>query len=60
MSREDPLGEEMASHSNILAWRTPWTKEHGRLQSMGRKESDMAEVTEHTRYSLMDLRNPQT
>ena len=50
----------MAIHSNILAWRTPWTKEHGRLQSMGRKESDMAEVTEHAGYSLMDLPNPQT
>ena len=25
----------MASHSSILAWRIPWTKEPGRLQSMG-------------------------
>ena len=32
---EDPLGKEMATHSNILAWRTPWTEEPGRLQSMG-------------------------
>ena len=40
MSREDPLGEEMASHSNILAWRIPWTEEPGRLQSMGSQESD--------------------
>ena len=29
---EDPLEEEMASHSSILAWETPWTKEPGRLQ----------------------------
>ena len=28
-------GEEMATHSSILAWRTPWTEEPGRLQSMG-------------------------
>ena len=28
---EDPLEEEMATHSNILAWRIPWTEELGRL-----------------------------
>ena len=28
---EDPLGEEMATHSSILAWRIPWTEEPGRL-----------------------------
>ena len=32
--REDPLEEGMAMHSSILAWRTPWTEESGRLQSM--------------------------
>ena len=32
---EDPLGEEMATHSSILAWRIPWTEEPGGLQSMG-------------------------
>ena len=32
---EDPLEEEMATHSSILAWRIPWTKEPGGLQSMG-------------------------
>ena len=35
LGREDPLGKEMATHSSILAWRTPWMEEHGRLQSMG-------------------------
>ena len=29
--------KEMAAHSNILAWRIPWTEEPGRLQSMGSK-----------------------
>ena len=43
LGREDPLDEEMATHSNILAWRTPWTEEPGRLQSMGSQESDMTE-----------------
>ena len=32
---EDPLGEGMATHSSILAWRIPWTEEPGRLQPMG-------------------------
>ena len=32
---EDPLEKEMAAHSSILAWKIPWTKEPGRLQSMG-------------------------
>ena len=32
---EDPLEEEMATHSNILAWRIPWTEEPGGLQSIG-------------------------
>ena len=30
---EDPLEEEMATHSSILAWRIPWTEEPGGLQS---------------------------
>ena len=33
--QEDPLEEEMATHSSILAWRIPWTEEPGGLQSMG-------------------------
>ena len=33
-SQEDPLEEEMSTHSSILAWRTPWTEEPGGLQSM--------------------------
>ena len=34
LSREDPMEEEMATHSSILAWRIPWTEEPGGLQSM--------------------------
>ena len=37
----DPLEEEMATHSSILAWRTPWTEEPGRLQSLGSQKSQM-------------------
>ena len=35
LGQEDLLGEEMATHSSILAWRIPWTEEPGGLQSMG-------------------------
>ena len=34
MGKNDPLEEGMATHSNILAWRIPWTEEHGGLQSI--------------------------
>ena len=35
LSQEDPLEEETATHSSILAWRIPWTEKPGRLPSMG-------------------------
>ena len=38
---EDALQKEMATHSRIFAWEIPWTKEPGRLQSMGSQEQDM-------------------
>ena len=40
-----PPEEEMATHSSILAWRIPWTKDPDKLQSKGRKESDTTEAT---------------
>ena len=38
---EDPLEEEMATYSSILAWRIPWTEEPGGIQSTGSQELDM-------------------
>ena len=35
LGREDPLEKSMATHSSILAWRTPQTEETNGLQSMG-------------------------
>ena len=35
LGQEDPMEKGMATHSNVLAWRTLWTDEPGRLQSMG-------------------------
>ena len=34
LSQEDPLEKEMATHSSILVWKTPWTEEPGGLQFM--------------------------
>ena len=44
---EDPLEEEMATHSSIPAWRIPWTEEAGRLQSMGSQRVSHDRVTKH-------------
>ena len=33
--QEDPLEEEMSTHSSILSWKIPWTEKPGGLQSMG-------------------------
>ena len=44
---EDPLEKGMATHSSVLAWRIPWTEEHGMSMAScrpwGRKELDMTE-----------------
>ena len=45
LGREDPLEKEMATYSSILAWRIPWTEEHGGLHARPwcHKDSDMTE-----------------
>ena len=40
LGREVPLEKEMATHSNILAWKIPWMEEPGRLQSTGSQRVD--------------------
>ena len=35
LGQEDPLEEEMAAHSSVLAWEILWTEESSGLQSMG-------------------------
>ena len=43
LGREHPLKKGMATHSSILAWRSPWTEEPGGLWLWSRKESDTTE-----------------
>ena len=47
--REDPLKEEMANLSSILAWRIPWTEEPDGLQCMGSQRVGQDLVTKHSR-----------
>ena len=44
LGQEGALEKEVATHSSILAWETPWTEEPGGLQSMGSQESDTTET----------------
>ena len=44
------MEKEIAAHSSVLAWKSPWTEEPGRLQFMGSQESVM---TEHTQMSKL-------
>ena len=42
VGQEDPLEEDMATHSSTLAWEIPWTEEPGGLQSTESQESDVS------------------
>ena len=56
LGQEDPLEEEMATHSSILAWKIPWTEQPGRLQSMVHKGLDTTEC-EHTHTHVNSMFN---
>ena len=45
LGQEDPLEEEMETHSSILVWRIPWSEEPGGLLFIGLQKSDMTEAT---------------
>ena len=45
------LEKGMSTHSNILAWKIPWTEESGRLQSLGSQRVRHGSLTNtHTQY----------
>ena len=58
LGREDPLEEEMATHSSILVWGIPWTEEPHGLQSMGsqRVGHDHSDLAPAQRGSVEQLR----
>ena len=47
LGQEHPLEKKIATHSNILAWRTPWREEPSGPQSMGSQESDTTQQVNH-------------
>ena len=48
LGQEDPLEEDMATHSSILAWRIPWTEEPGGLQSTGsQSQTQLSDKVQH-------------
>ena len=53
LGQEHLLERGIATHSSILAWRTPWTEEPGRLQSMGSQRVRHDLVTEQ-QYTYVD------
>ena len=60
---EDPLEKETATHSSILAWKIPWTKKPGGLQSMGSQEPDTTERLHlmcHRYYCVAPIRCSHT
>ena len=48
LGQEDPLEEEMATHSSIFAWEIPWTEKPGGPQSMGSQSQVWLSVNTHT------------
>ena len=52
LGQEDPLEEEMATRSSILAWGIPWTEDPAGQQSMGRKESDRTDRLNNKQVSI--------
>ena len=54
MGQENPLGEEMATHSSMLAWRIPWTEDPAGLQSMGCKELEVTDQLNNNKSGFPD------
>ena len=53
LGQEDPLEEEMATHSSILAWEIPSTEEPSRLQTTGLQRVQHSLVTEHVDVAMI-------
>ena len=55
LGQEDPLEEEMATHSSILAWEIPSTEEPGGLQTMGLQRVKHNLATEHVDVAMIKV-----
>ena len=50
---EDALEEDMATHSNILPWRIPWTEEPGRLSPYVTESDRTEQLSMHGSYLIL-------
>ena len=57
LGQEDPLKEDMATHSSILAWRIPWTEEPGRLWYIGSQgvRHDWSDLARMDTWSTLEV-----
>ena len=55
LGREDPLEEEMATRSSVLAWRIPRIEEPGGLQSVGSQKSGLGLVPQQQQHSMVEI-----
>ena len=54
--REDPVEKEMATHSSILPWETPWTEEPGGIQTTGLRRVGYDLATKQARIPILQMR----
>ena len=59
LSQEDPLEKGIAVHSGIFAWKTPWTKGPGGLQSMGSQRVRHDCMTKTFTFTTVYIRSPE-
>ena len=57
LGQEDPLEQEMATHSSTLAWKIPWTEEFGGLQSLGSQRVGHDWAYTYTHVKNISFRN---
>ena len=55
LDQEDPLEKGMATHSNILAWRIPWTEELGRLYTVHGIAKSRTQLSD-SRFHILTLK----
>ena len=53
LSQEDPLEKEMATHSNTLAWKIPWTEEPGGLHGVAQSRTRLSDFTFTSRHEIV-------
>ena len=57
LGQENPLEEQMSTHSGILAWRISWTEEPGGISPWGFKESGTTENAHNTNIVTAKIKN---